>query len=403
MTAIIVIVVVVILAAWLVSMYNSLVKMRNNRENAFADIDVQLKQRHDLVPQLVETVKGYAAHEKDTLERVINARNGAIGAKTIDEKIVAENALSSALSGLKITLEAYPDLKANQNFLQLQEEIADLENKLSVTNPESEISKINSSANNAIKISEDTLTLISTALDVNKKSGGAFDITIYPIVKLWGFTTGKYEVPNKEEILKNLEYVDSSNIKLDEKEGTVTVPENIEIDLGGIAKGYAGKKAAEKIRSMGIESALLNLGGNIQTIGSKPDGSAWGVSICNPEDSSKQLCRIEVVDKAVVTSGGYQRYFEENGKSYHHIIDPKSGYPAENGLLSVTIVDEDGMLCDALSTTLFVLGKDKALEYCEKYGIEAILMTDDKKIYVTDGLKESFSIIDQTSGYFLAE
>ena len=106
MTAIIVIVVVVILAAWLVSMYNSLVKMRNNRENAFADIDVQLKQRHDLVPQLVETVKGYAAHEKDTLERVINARNGAIGAKTIDEKIVAENALSSALSGLKITLEA---------------------------------------------------------------------------------------------------------------------------------------------------------------------------------------------------------------------------------------------------------------------------------------------------------
>lgn len=125
------IVVVVILAAWLVSMYNSLVKMRNNRENAFADIDVQLKQRHDLVPQLVETVKGYAAHEKDTLERVINARNGAIGAKTIDEKIVAENALSSALSGLKITLEAYPDLKANQNFLQLQEEIADLENKLS--------------------------------------------------------------------------------------------------------------------------------------------------------------------------------------------------------------------------------------------------------------------------------
>lgn len=124
-------IVVVILAAWLVSMYNSLVKMRNNRENAFADIDVQLKQRHDLVPQLVETVKGYAAHEKDTLERVINARNGAIGAKTIDEKIVAENALSSALSGLKITLEAYPDLKANQNFLQLQEEIADLENKLS--------------------------------------------------------------------------------------------------------------------------------------------------------------------------------------------------------------------------------------------------------------------------------
>lgn len=131
MVMIIIIVVAVILVVWVVSMYNSLVKLRNNRENAFADIDVQLKQRHDLVPQLVETVKGYAAHEKDTLERVINARNGAVGAKTIDDKIMAENALSSALAGLKITLEAYPDLKANQNFLQLQEEISDLENKLS--------------------------------------------------------------------------------------------------------------------------------------------------------------------------------------------------------------------------------------------------------------------------------
>lgn len=131
MALIIGIVILVILVFWVISMYNSLVKLRNNRENAFADIDVQLKQRHDLIPQLVETVKGYAAHEKDTLVRVIQARNGALGAKTIDEKIVAENALTSALSGLKITLEAYPDLKANQNFLQLQEEIADLENKLS--------------------------------------------------------------------------------------------------------------------------------------------------------------------------------------------------------------------------------------------------------------------------------
>lgn len=123
--------IIVLLVIIVISKYNLLVRLRNNRENAFADIDVQLKQRHDLIPQLVETVKGYAAHEKDTLERVINARNGALGAKTIDDKIVAENQLTTALSGLKITLEAYPDLKANQNFLQLQEEISDLENKLS--------------------------------------------------------------------------------------------------------------------------------------------------------------------------------------------------------------------------------------------------------------------------------
>lgn len=129
----IIIAVVAVLAIWAVSTYNRLVKLRNNRENAFADIDVQLKQRHDLIPQLVATVKGYAAHEKETLDRVISARNGAVNARSIDDKIVAENALSSALSGLRVTLEAYPDLKANQNFMQLQEEISDVENKLAAS------------------------------------------------------------------------------------------------------------------------------------------------------------------------------------------------------------------------------------------------------------------------------
>jgi len=131
MTLLIVLGVLVVIAIMVVSMYNSLVRLRNNRENAFADIDVQLKQRHDLIPQLVDTVKGYASHEKETFDRVVNARNGAINAKSIDDKIAAENNLSSALAGMKITLEAYPELKANQNFLQLQEEVSDIENKLS--------------------------------------------------------------------------------------------------------------------------------------------------------------------------------------------------------------------------------------------------------------------------------
>jgi len=130
MTAIIVIVVAVILVIWGVSMYNGLVKLRNNRENAFANIDVQLKQRFDLVPQLVSTVKGYATHEKEVLEKVTAARAAAMSATTIDEKVAADKAMSSALSGLKVSLEAYPDLKANQNFLQLQTELSDIENKL---------------------------------------------------------------------------------------------------------------------------------------------------------------------------------------------------------------------------------------------------------------------------------
>ena len=129
-TGIIILVIVVLLAIWCVSLYNNLVKLRNNRENAFANIDVQLKQRHDLVPQLVATVKGYATHEREVLQRVTEARTAAMVATTINDKINAENALTSALAGLKVSLEAYPDLKANQNFMQLQNEIADLENKL---------------------------------------------------------------------------------------------------------------------------------------------------------------------------------------------------------------------------------------------------------------------------------
>ncbi len=132
-TLLIILAIAVILAIWAISIYNGLVRLRNNRENAFANIDVQLKQRHDLIPQLVATVKGYAAHEKETLQQVTDARAAAMGATTINDKIKAENALSNALSGLRVSLEAYPDLKANQNFLQLQNEISDVENKLAAT------------------------------------------------------------------------------------------------------------------------------------------------------------------------------------------------------------------------------------------------------------------------------
>ena len=133
MTWIIVLVVVVLLALWLVGQYNNLVRMRNNRENAFANIDVQLRQRYDLIPQLVATVKGYATHEKELLQRVTEARTAAMGATNINDKIAADNQLTGALAGLKVQLEAYPDLKANQNFMQLQTEIADIENKLATT------------------------------------------------------------------------------------------------------------------------------------------------------------------------------------------------------------------------------------------------------------------------------
>ena len=287
-----------------------------------------------------------------------------------------------------MTINAYGS-KSESAVKAAQNEINRLDKLLSVQNKNSEIFKLHQSKK--MTVSEDTLTLITRSKELYTLTDGAFDISCEPLIREWGFYSGlENKVPSQKAIETALEGVGAEHIKI--KDSTVTLDDNTSLDLGGIAKGYASHKAAEILKENGVTSALMSLGGNVRAVGSKPDGESWSVAVTDPDDNSKSIGTLKISDKAVVTSGGYQRYFEENGQTYHHIIDTKTGYPADSGLKSVTIVSDDDALADALSTALFVMGLEKSEEfYSENSSLfGAVFITDKGEIYVTDNLKDSF-------------
>ena len=221
-------------------------------------------------------------------------------------------------------------------------------------------------------------------------------MTVYPVVRAWGFTTGNYRVPEAGELRELLDRVDYNRVSLEG--GTLTLPAGTEIDLGAVAKGYAGDQVMASLKAQGVSSAIIELGGNVQALGSKPDGSPWRVAVHAP-DGSGYAGVLEIRDQAVVTSGGYERYFEEDGETYWHIIDPATGYPAKSGLASVTVVSESGVEADALSTSLFVMGRERAAEYWRAHGgFQCILISEDGSVAVTEGLEDSFSLYGSWSG-----
>ncbi len=288
-----------------------------------------------------------------------------------------------------MTVTAYGK-NAENGVNKAVDEINRLETVLSAEKQESDIYKLNETGSGTL--STDTKNIVSKALEINKTTNGAFDISIYPLMVKWGFTTQKYNVPSKNEISKLLKDVDSSKIIFDEKSGNIKLKENMKIDLGGIAKGYTSNRVMQIFKECGVKSGLVSLGGNVQVLGTKNDGTAWQIAIENPDKSSDYIGVVSVKDKAVITSGGYERYFEKNGKTYHHILDPETGYPAESGLKSVTIVSDDGTLADALSTSLFVMGKEKALDYWREHKNEfdTVLVEDNGDITITGGLEKIF-------------
>ena len=288
-----------------------------------------------------------------------------------------------------MTVTAYGK-NAENGVNKAVDEINRLETVLSAEKQESDIYKLNDSGSGTL--STDTKNIVSRALEINKTTNGAFYISIYPLMVKWGFTTQKYNVPSKNEISKLLKDVDSSKIKFDEKSGKKKLTEKMQIDLGGIAKGYTSNRVMQIFKECGVKSGLVSLGGNVQALGTKTDGTAWQIAIENPDKSSDYIGVVSVKDKAVITSGGYERYFEKNGKTYHHILDPETGYPAESGVKSVTIVSDDGTLADALSTSLFVMGKEKALDYWHEHKNEfdTVLVEDNGDITITGGLEKIF-------------
>lgn len=292
-----------------------------------------------------------------------------------------------------MTFKAYGE-NSTEALSQVTAEIQRLEKLFSVTDPNSDIGRINSSLGPS-DVSSETAALIARSLEINKETNGAFDITLYPVSKEWGFTTGSYHVPDSETINELMKQTGSDKVTV--SENIVTVSDGAQADLGGIAKGYAGQKAAEILKENGVTSALLSLGGNIQAIGSKPDGTAWSVGIKDPENTSQLAAAVSVCDKAVVTSGTYERFFEENGTAYCHIIDTKTGCPVQSDLLSATVIGYDGTLCDALSTAFIVMGQQKAEEYLNIHtDIDAVLITTDHRIFVTNGIFGDFSLIENS-------
>ena len=271
--------------------------------------------------------------------------------------------------------------------------IASLESLVSVTDANSELYAINQTGSGTL--TGKASSLMEQALEICRRTDGALDLSIYPIVRAWGFTTGSYQVPDEAEIQALLPLVDYRKIQYDAATGTVTLPEGMEIDLGSVAKGYAGQLAAQMLREHGVQSALLNLGGNVQTVGAKPDGSPWQIGIKDPQGEDAMMV-LSVEDQAVVTSGGYERYFEQDGQTYWHIMDPSTGHPADSGLISVTIVGDEGVVCDGLTTALFVMGLEKAADLWAQSGdFEAVFVTASGEVYITEGLRDRFALTEQ--------
>lgn len=294
------------------------------------------------------------------------------------------------------------DENGEQLLTDAEQEIRRLERLFSVTMEDSEITKLNQNAGIApVPISDDTLDLLQTAQQVQQQTNGSYDMTVAPIVQAWGFTKEAHHVPSQEELSQLLPLVQAKNVEVSADAKTAYLTQSgMSIDLGGIAKGYTSDAVSTLLKNSGVTSALLWLGGNISVIGNKPDGNPWKIAVENPQDQSDYVGLLEVSDCSVITSGGYQRYFEQDGKRYHHIIDPATGYPSQSDLLSVTIVSENGTKADALSTALFVMGLEDALTFWrESNDFEAVFVTTDNQVVATEGLQDCFAFEGQDNDY----
>ncbi|MBQ7147043.1 MAG: FAD:protein FMN transferase [Lachnospiraceae bacterium] len=273
---------------------------------------------------------------------------------------------------------------------ELKQEVEQLEATLSVTRPGSEIYRLNEAGllqNPAPALRE----LAEKAWQLGQETEGALDVTLYPLIKEWGFPSKEYRIPAPERIRQLRELVDYRRIQLSPE--AIHLAEGMALDLGSVAKGYTGDRLAARLREAGVKHALLDLGGNIQTIGGKPDGKPWQIGIRNPEGQD-YLGVVSVRDMVVITSGGYERHFiGEDGKDYWHILDPATGYPAESGFKSVTVIGPEGWRCDGLSTALFVMGPEKARAYWLQHrDFDLVLLTEEGRVIITEGLRDSFQL-----------
>ncbi len=320
---------------------------------------------------------------------------GIVGARIVDSRQVSRHQF---LMGTMIEAKAY-GYKANRALDQVYARLAEIEQKMTVNQPGSEIDAVNAAAGRSpVQVSPDTYQVVSKAIAYAALTGGKFDPTIQPIVSLWRIGFPDARVPRPEEITTALPLVGYRGVQLDETRSTVYLTKpGMGIDLGAIAKGYSADEAVAILKQNGVKSGLISLGGNIYVLGNRPDGKPWRIGVQDPVSKRDSFLGIvEIADATLVTSGAYERYLDVDGQRYHHIIDPSTGYPAESDLISATIVTTSSIDADALSTSLFVLGRAQGLALANQLpGIEAILVDKGNFVYVTDGLKDQFTLINQ--------
>ena len=287
----------------------------------------------------------------------------------------------------------------------IQNRMESYERMLSVTNDGSLLFRLNENPEEGIVVDGEIFKLVDFALCMAEKTSGALNPVLYPVTKAWGFTSEKYRVPEEKEISALLEVVDYRKVNVSVTSDSeindgfrIRMDKGMMMDLGAVAKGFAGDRAVEILSENGITSALLDLGGNIQALGGKPDGTPWSVGIKNPW-GGEPVCGIRIKDCSVVTSGGYERFFtDEKGKRYIHIFDSRTGYPVENDIASVSVISSSGLYADSLSTSLFVMGFEKAVSFWKSSGdFDFVIIKNSKEIFYTEGLKDKIFLMTENA------
>jgi thiamine biosynthesis lipoprotein len=307
------------------------------------------------------------------------------------------------LIGTVCTLTLY-DTPGEEVFRKVFDRVREIETRMSFTLPESDIGRVNAAAGKfPVSVTEETFALVEEGLEFSRLSGGAFNIAVGPLIALWGIGTERAALPQDADIATRMRICDFTRVVLNKTEKTIFLEEaGMALDLGAIAKGYAADEAARILREEGISRGIIDFGGNIFVLGQRSGAEGWRVGVQNPAENRGQYFGIITAgDLSVVSSGVYERFFiAPDGQRYHHILDTKTGHPVRNGLTQVTVASRSSTRADAFSTTLFVLGLEAGMELAEKTeGIEALFVTEDKKLYASRGMKEIFSLTDQSFAF----
>lgn len=319
-------------------------------------------------------------HKKDVV-----SQDGIVITHTENQTIAQLFAMDTFM---QVTL--YDATLSDETLFDIMKTIYTLESIFSATDENSELYQLNNRNTEWTTVSNVLRQVLTFAQTMSEQTDGYLDVTAYPLVRAWGFTEDAYRIPSATELQSLRKTVNYQNIERSENSVLLN---GSKIDLGALVKGYTGDVLVAKLREHGIQKAILSLGGNVAVIGAKTENNDWTVAIQDPLDDTAYAGYLKVSDTNVITSGGYERYFEgEDGEIYWHIIDPKTGYPAKNGIISATVVGKNGMQCDALSTALFVMGEEKAISYYQNHdGFDFILITEDNRILITEGIVEQFT------------